>query len=297
MSSLRKVCFIGAGTQGCQNSLRAAASGFEASVFDISSQALAEMKERQLGFVDRYVEVFGFESTELTHAIEKISRTTDIDEAINGADLVNESLPERMDLKLEFYTDIEYRVTDTTLLTTNTSSLPITPISEVLEKPERFAALHFNGISRLVDVMPAPGTAPESLARLEDFARAIKSIPITLRKDVPAYIANNILMARLQEALLLVLDGCASIEDVDRSIGLIQTDIGPFAQMDRVGLDVIRDILFERAKRTGDQSATRAAAFVGSYVEKGALGTKSGQGFYTYPNAAWEKGETFLQGL
>ena len=296
MSSFKKVCFIGAGTQGCQNSLRAAASGFEASVFDISSKTLADMKDRQLSLVERYVEVFGFEPTALIQAIDKITGTTDIDEAINGADLINESLPERMDLKLEFYPDLESRVTETTLLTTNTSSLPITPISEVLEIPERFAALHFNGISRLVDVMPAPGTAPETLTRLEDFARDINSIPITLRKDVPAYISNNILMARLQEALLLVLDGCASIEDVDRSVGLIQTDIGPFAQMDRVGLDVIQDILFEKAKRTGDQSALRAAEFVGSYVEKGALGSKSGKGFYTYPNAAWQKGEAFLQG-
>ena len=296
MSSLKKVCFIGAGTQGCQNSLRAAASGFEASVFDISSKALADMKGRQLSFVERYVEVFGFEPKVLIQAIDRITGTTDIDEAINGADLVNESLPERMDLKLEFYADLESRVTETTVLTTNTSSLPITPMSEVLEKPERFAALHFNGISRLVDVMPAPKTAPEILTRLEEFARAIKSVPITLRKDVPAYISNNILMARLQEALLLVLDGCASIEDVDRSIGLIQTDIGPFAQMDRVGLDVIHDILFEKGERTGDQSTLRAAAFVAGYVEKGELGTKSGKGFYTYPNAAWEKGDVFLRG-
>ncbi|RKZ12283.1 hypothetical protein DRQ32_04050 [bacterium] len=201
-----------------------------------------------------------------------------------------------MELKLKFYADLESRVPDTTLLTTNTSSLPITPISEALEKPERFAAFHFNGITRLVDVMSAPDTAPEMLTRLEKFARAIKLIPITLKKDVPAYLANNIVIARMQEALLLVSNGCASIEDVDRSMGLVQDYIPPFAQMDRVGLDVIRDILLERGQRTGDQSTVEAAAFVATYVESGKLGTKSGKGFYSYPNPSWEN-EAFLEGL
>jgi len=297
MSSLKKVCFIGAGTQGCQNSLRAIAAGFKVSVFDISQQALDAMKQRQLALVDPYAEVYGFDSSALTRGIDEIGKTTDLDESLDGADLINESLPEQMDLKLEFYTNLESRVADTTLLTTNTSSLPITPMSEVLKVPGRFAALHFNGITRLSDVMPAPATTAETLTQLEDFSRNIKLIPITLKKDVPAYISNNILIARLQEAIELVLNGCTSIEDVDRSLGMIQSYIGPFAQMDRVGLDVMRDIFQGAAERTGNAATARAAAFVAEYVERGELGTKSGKGFYTYPNATWEQGEAFLKGL
>jgi len=297
MLSLRKICFIGGGTQGCQNALRTAASGFETSVFDISQDALDKMKERQRGFIERFTEVYGFEPSVLTQAIDSITTTTDLDEALQGAELVNESLPERMNLKLQFYKDLESRVAPDTLLTTNTSSLPITPMSEVLERPERFAALHFNGITRLVDVMPAPKTAPEMVTRLEQLVRAIKSNPITLKSDVPAYLANNLIIVKIQQALLLVCSGSASIEDVDRSMGMVQEYIPPFAQMDRVGLDVIHDILLEKGERTGDQSALEAAAFVAAYVERGELGTKSGKGFYTYPNAVWEQGETFLAGL
>jgi 3-hydroxybutyryl-CoA dehydrogenase len=297
MSSINKVCFIGAGTQGCQNSLRAIAAGFETSVFDISQQALDDMKSRQQALVAQFMEAYEFEPSSLVYGIDKITRTTEIDEALNNADLVNESLPERMELKLEFYADLESRVAPDALLTTNTSSLPITPISNVLKKPDRFAALHFNGVSKLADVMPAPNTAPATLAELEVFARSIKLIPITLQKDVPGYLSNNILITKIQEAALLVMDGCASVEDVDRSVTMVQSNIGPFAIMDMVGLDVCRDILWEKAERTEDQSASRAAAFLTGYVEKGQLGAKSGKGFYTYPDAPWQQGESFLEGI
>jgi 3-hydroxybutyryl-CoA dehydrogenase len=297
MSPFQKVCFIGAGTQGCQNSLRAIAAGFDTCVYDISQDALDLMKTRQQALVAQFMEAYEFEPAALVHGIDNIRRTTDLEEALDAVNLVNESLPERMDLKLEFYAELESRVAEQTLLTTNTSSLPITPISKILQHPERFAALHFNGVSLLADVMPAPKTATETLGQLEEFARAIKLIPITLQKDVPGYLSNNILISKLQEAALLVLDGCASVEDVDRSVAMVQSNIGPFAMMDMIGLDVCRDVLWEKAERTEDQSASRASAFLAGYVEKGKLGAKSGKGFYTYPNAPWQQGQAFLEGL
>jgi 3-hydroxybutyryl-CoA dehydrogenase len=158
-------------------------------------------------------------------------------------------------------------------------------------RPDRVAALHFHPpvwSSNVVDVMPHPGTSPETTELLLAFARSIGQIPIELRKESSGYVFNAMYSALNEAAITLVANGIASVEDVDRAwMGITKMPIGPFGMLDGVGLDTVWDITDFWAGRTGDAQRRRNADFIKPYVDRGCLGVKSGEGFYRYPNPAW----------
>jgi 3-hydroxybutyryl-CoA dehydrogenase len=167
-------------------------------------------------------------------------------------------------------------------------------------RPDKFAALHFYGvwIKNLADIMPHPGTSPETLALLVAFAKRIGQVPTVLKKEYPGYIGNTILGALNAVALKLVFtDQVASVEDVDRAFMLLEgTPVGPFGWLDYNGLDMVWHVMESNAKISGDPGDQAFAdMFKREYIAKGWLGVKSGKGFYSYPNPAWSQPD-FLGG-
>jgi 3-hydroxybutyryl-CoA dehydrogenase len=180
-----------------------------------------------------------------------------------------------------------------TIFTTNTSSFVPSMFAEASGRPAQFAAFHFHHVvwvSNVVDIMPHPGTATETVDLLHAFAQRIGQIPILCRKENHGYVFNAMLNALNGAALTLVANGVASAQDVDRAwMGVMKMPVGPFGILDRVGLDTAWDITAHWATALGDPQLQKNADLLKEYVDQGHLGTKSGKGFYAYPNSVYQR--------
>lgn len=171
--------------------------------------------------------------------------TTSLDEALDGADLVVETIVEEVEPKRAVLRRAEELAAPEALVTTNTSSLRLATLEDGLEQPERFAGLHFLNPPELVELVEVVGgrhTSPGSLERLADWMRELGKAPVIVRRDTPGFIVNRLQYALLREAYALVDSGVCSFEDVDRAVvhglGARWAAIGPFETMDLAGLDV-----------------------------------------------------------
>jgi 3-hydroxybutyryl-CoA dehydrogenase len=161
-------------------------------------------------------------------------------------------------------------------------------------RPERFAALHFHQpvwVANLVDIMPHPGTDPETVQILRLFAGKIGQVPLVLKKESPEYVYNALMGAVYNTALRLVFNGVAAVEDVDRAWMFVnKMPVGPFGILDAVGLQTVWHIMQSKAEQSGEpQEQAMADRWKADYVDKGCLGVKSGRGLYTYPDPAYAR--------
>jgi 3-hydroxybutyryl-CoA dehydrogenase len=232
--------------------------------------------------------------TRLGERAAQVQLTTDSDEALRGADLVVETIVEEAEAKRGVLARAE-ELAPNAILTTNTSSLPLAALADVLRKPERFAGLHWLNPPELVELVEVVGgerTAPETLEALEaleGWMEQLGKAPVIVRRAVPGFVANRLQYALLREAYALVDAGVCSFADVDRTLthglGARWAAIGPFETMDLAGLDVHAAVaanLWPELANGREPSPSIARA-----LETGALGAKSGRGLLgAYPAAA-----------
>jgi len=181
----------------------------------------------------------------LGDAAASVTLTTSMDEAVAGVDFVVETIVEEVEAKRAVLTLAEELASPEAILTTHTSSLPLAALDGGLERPERFAGLHwFNPpeLVELVEIVGGEGTAPETLETLAGWMEQLGKAPVVVRRDVPGFVANRLQYALLREAYALVDTGVCSFADVDRAVthglGARWAAIGPFETMDLAGLDV-----------------------------------------------------------
>ena len=298
IEDLHTVLVIGAGTLGGQIALQSAMHGFNVNLYDISNDALSEGMAFIKGYTDSMLASGNLTSAQSAAALDHIHPTLDARTAAQ-ADLVSESVPEDPQLKGRVFAQFNVLCPEHTVFTTNTSSLVPSMYAEATGRPDRFAALHFHGyvwISNVVDIMPHPGTAPETLDLLEAFAHRIGQIPIRLEKENHAYVLNSMLNALLRTATSLAARGVTSYQNVDRAwMGVMKMPVGPFGILDQVGLETARDINQYWATATKDSELQKNADFLKAYTDRGWLGVKTGHGFYTYPNPEYTRPE-FISG-
>ena len=214
--------------------------------------------------------------------------------AAAGVDLVSESIVEDPKAKGALFARLHQLCPAGAIFTTNSSTLVPSQVAPSSGRTDHFAALHFHQptwSARIVDVMGHPGTDPGVLDRVEAFARKIGQIPVRSAKEHHGYVFNAMFNALNREAITLAASGVASVEDVDRSwMGIMKMPIGPFGILDLVGIDTAWHITAYWAKRlVWDRQLRRNAAWLRGYVDRGALGTKTGRGFYAYPDPAYAR--------
>jgi 3-hydroxybutyryl-CoA dehydrogenase len=227
---------------------------------------------------------------QLTEVMERIYCSADPQDAANDADFISESLPEDPELKAQAFAMFNELCPERTIFTTNTSTLVPSMFADKTGRPEKFAAFHFHDvrISSVVDVMPHPGTAPEVVELVRDFAKSMGQIVIMLHRENNGYVFNTMFSSFLNAALTLAANGVASIEDIDRSwMGVMHTPIGPFGIMDQVGLSTVLTVTEYWGEHDNDPQRKANADFLRQYVSKNLLGFKTGHGFYSYPNPAY----------
>jgi 3-hydroxybutyryl-CoA dehydrogenase len=290
--NIQKVCILGAGTLGSRVALQAAISGYTVSVYDIHEKAL------DFGFQTMKKILAQLEKGKLLkEAPEKIlSRiyfTTDAEKAIQDADIVNESVTEEVEIKKEVWKKFGKIAPKKTFFTTNTSYMLPSMFAEESGRPEMFCAFHFHDVfySRVVDIMPHPGTDPAMIPMLEDFGRKLNQVPVLVQKENPGYIFNTMLLALIGAAGKLLTREVGSVEDIDRSWMVnFHMPMGPFGILDSIGLDTAWHV----TKNRTDSASQAFAKLLKSYIDEGKLGEKSGEGFYSYPNPAY-KNPDFIQ--
>ncbi|MBF0204390.1 MAG: 3-hydroxyacyl-CoA dehydrogenase [Desulfamplus sp.] len=297
VEDIKKVLILGGGTMGQQTALICALHGYDVVMYDISMEilekGLARLKKNSVRLID-----LGLCTKEAAEsAIPRISLADKPETAADNIDFIIESVPEDPALKGRIFGMFHELCKPEAIFTTNTSTLVPSMFAHAVGRPEKFCAFHFHDISmtKIVDIMPHPGTSAETVEVVKAFAGRIGQIPIMLHTENNGYVFNNMLMAYLDAALTLATREVASIEDIDRSwMGILNTKLGPFGMIDSIGVDTVWKVTDFWAQKRQDKKALANAAFLKKYVEEGKLGIKTGNGFYDYPDPTYAK-KDFLE--
>lgn len=300
IDEIQKVCFVGAGTMGCYNSLITSLAGYRVTLYDISQQALEEAPQRQLNWIPILVERGIADQKAIEAASAGITRTTDPEEAARDADFLSESVFERLDLKRRTHQQFEKLLPPHAIMTTNTSTLLLSDIESAVDRGDKFAAMHFHQTTPLVDIVAGPRTAPETVDIVKRFVSSQGQVYVVLKKECEGYLHNAMFGGLLGTAQMLAAIRNINFRKIDQAWMLCQNVMaGPFGMLDGVGLDLVVDIIAENARKENNTSPEVSAAvsdFLQPYIERGDLGIKTGKGFYEYPDAEFIDPE-FLTGI
>jgi 3-hydroxyacyl-CoA dehydrogenase len=281
METFEKVAVIGTGTMGPGMGAVLARAGAQAHLFDIDEAALERARqgaELAAGVLDR------LEAP--AQAGGSLHFDSNLAAAADGADLVIEAVPEKLELKKQVFADLERAARVDTILASNTSGIPITAIAQGLEHPDRVVGMHWSNPPHLIpmiEVIPGERTAQDVTARVADYIRSFGYEAVT-EKEVPGFVENRILYAILRECVDLVERGVISQADMDTcvrwGIGYKLAVIGPMQLLDMAGLDIYEAVASYLNADLSTQSAV--SAFVTERTASGRLGMKTLGGIYDY---------------
>jgi len=291
MTTINRVAVIGSGTMGRQIALQIARHGFSAVLYDIDDTALERAQTAQQAYVAEWIEDGAIVADDADAIFERLEYATDLETAVKDVDLAIEAIPERLDLKRTLFAQLDRLMLPHAIIATNSSSIRVSLLEDVTERPELVANLHFYmpvWDSPMVEVGGGSSTDADVLNTLTIFSKQIGILPLRVMKESTGFIFNRVWRAIKKEVLKVADSGVASFEDIDRAwITKYGThELPPFAHMDRIGLDVVKDIEEHYASESGDP-ADMPPPILTEKVARGDLGQKTGQGFYTYPNPAY----------
>jgi 3-hydroxybutyryl-CoA dehydrogenase len=291
MIKTETVCIVGAGFMGAQIGLHCAAHGYDIWLVDTADEALERAGQVHAQVLDTQLEKGQITAEHKKVVLGRIHFTPQMQEAASKADLVIEAVPERLELKREIFCLLDEVCPSHTILATNSSSICISAIEDATQRPDKVLNTHFYPPvwqRTMVELMRGTRTSDETIERMCQFAHSVGLTPLLVRKESTGFIFNRVWRAIKKECLHLVDDGVASHEDVDRAWMIaVGMPAGPFGMMDMVGLDVVRDIELVYYTKSGDESDAPPTLLLDK-IEQGALGIKTGKGFYTYPNPAFQ---------
>ena len=281
------VAVLGAGTMGTGIAHIAAAAGYDVNVRDLEPNIVMDAIDTISNRLDGGVDRGHISRAEADQALDDLDGTTDLESAVSGVDLVIEAIPEDLENKREMLAEVEEYVDDECIIATNTSSLSVTAIATALKLPERAVGLHFFNPPHkmaLVEVVVAEQTSDETAEFAEEFVEGLDKTAVVV-KDAPGFASSRLGLALGGEAMRMVEQGVASVEDIDAAMELgYNHPVGPLELTDRVGLDVRLDILEYLHEELGDRF--EPPEILREKVDAGDIGKKVGRGFYV-----WEGGE------
>ncbi|MCD6584517.1 MAG: 3-hydroxyacyl-CoA dehydrogenase [Desulfobacteraceae bacterium] len=298
IDDIKQVLIVGSGNMGQQIGFQCAASGYDVILYDISQNFLDTAMDRIGKLAKNYIAGGRLNDQSAADALKRIRTTVDAEDASKSADFVSESVPEDPDLKGRVFAQFNKICPAHTIFTTNTSTLIPSMIAPATGRPDRFCAFHFHDVrfNNIVDIMPHPGTSSKTVALIKAFAERIGQVAIVLQKENFGYVFNAMLMELMKSAQSLAANDVATVKDIDRAwMGVMHTLVGPFGIMDSIGLDTVWKVTDYWANILKDPQAIANAAFLKKYVDAGNVGVKTGKGFYSYPDPAFEK-PGFIEG-
>ena len=279
-----RVAVIGAGTMGRGIAQVAAMAGHEAVLYDVDAGQLERALADIRATLDRGVRLGKVAEATRDGALGRLAATGRLGEAVEGAELVIEAVPEVMALKKRVFAEVEAAADAEAILASNTSSLSVDEMGAGLRRPERFLGLHFFNpvhIMALVEVVRGDSTNLRSLDSGCRFVLGLGKEPIVVT-DSPGFASSRLGIVLGLEAIRMVEAGVASAEDIDKAMVLgYRHPMGPLRLTDLVGLDVRLGIARYLHESLGSE-AFRPPALLERMVAEGRLGKKSGRGFYDW---------------
>lgn len=280
---IRTIMVIGAGQMGSGIAQVAAQTGLEVWLNDIKDEFL----QRGLATINknltRDVEKGRKTEEEKQAILTRIHPTTDLQNA-SDVQLVIEAAVENMEIKSDLFRKLDAIAPAGAILATNTSSLPITEIAAVTNRPELVIGMHFMNpvpVMKLVEVIRGLATSDETYQKIEELAKKMGKVPVEVN-DFPGFVSNRILLPMINEAIYAVYEGVATPEAVDQVMKLgMNHPMGPLELADFIGLDTCLSIMEILHEGLGD-SKYRPCPLLRKYVKAGWLGKKTGRGFYQY---------------
>ena len=281
---MKNITVIGAGTMGNGIAHAFAQKDFNVNLVDISADALNKALATIEKNLDRMVSKEKITAQEKANTLNNIKVYTDIAQGVKGVDLVVEAATENVNLKLKIFKQLDEICDSNTLLATNTSSISITQIATVTNRPSQVIGMHFMNpvpIMKLVEVIRGKETSDKVTSTIMEMSKNLGKIPVEVN-DAPGFVANRILMPMINEAIYTLHENISSVEGIDTVMILgMSHPMGPLHLADFIGLDVCLSILEVMNEGFGGKKYTPCPLLV-NMVNSGKLGIKSGEGFYNY---------------
>lgn len=288
IEDIRNIAVIGAGNMGHQISTLCAMHGFKTKCTDIDKNTLQKAE----AFVDAYlpgrVEKGKLSEAEANQARENLTFTQSLEEAVQDADYVIETIIEVFEIKRKVFPELDKIAPPHAILGTNSSRIVSSRVAETTERPGKVVNFHFFNpalVMKLVEVVQGPHTTDETARISLELAEKLGKIPIHVKKEIEGFIVNRVLRAINREVLWMLEMGIASLEDIDKGcVYGLGHPMGPFRLMDLTGIDINYLLGMEEFKNGGERSLLPVPSVVERYF-KGEHGKKTGKGWYDYSNS------------
>ncbi len=281
---MKHVSVIGAGTMGNGIAHVFAQAGSQVTLIDVSSEALDRALATIGKNLDRQIKKGALTEDEKAATLGRLVPSTDLASGVAQAELVVEAATERVDLKLDIFRKMDAAAPAGAILATNTSSISITAIAAVTNRPEQVIGMHFMNpvpVMKLVEVIRGYATSDAVTEQVMAWSRDLDKIPVEVN-DYPGFVANRILMPMINEAIITLHEGVATVDAIDEVMKLgMAHPMGPLLLADFIGLDVCLSILRVLHDGLGNPKYAPCPLLV-NMVTAGKLGRKSGEGFYLY---------------
>ena len=281
--TIQTVTVLGAGTMGHGIAHGTIAAGYATRLFDVSEAQLAKARAQIEGILRKSVELGKMAASDVDAALARLTTTSDVAAALGGTEFIIEAAPEKVDLKLKLFADIEAHAPAAAVIASNTSALSITELAGSIRNPSRVGGMHFfNPVHKmkLIEIVRALETSEATLAAIEAVSRTMGKDTVLVRES-PGFITTRVNASIGNEAFYMLMEGVASARDIDKALKLgLNHPMGPFELVDLVGLDTRLSILEYLHKSMGEKY--RPCPLLVQYVRAGRLGKKVGKGVYEY---------------
>ena len=287
---MKNVAVIGAGTMGNGIAHVFAQFGHRVTLIDISQEALDKALTTIGKNLDRQVAKGALTEAEKDSTLANLSTQTDMKNGVQGVELVVEAATENVDLKLKIFKELDAITDPSVILATNTSSISITQIAAVTQRPDKVIGMHFMNpvpVMKLVEIIRGYSTSDDVTMRIMETSRSLAKVPVEVN-DYPGFIANRILMPMINEAIYSLFEGVAGVEEIDTVMKLgMAHPMGPLQLADFIGLDVCLAILKVLHDGFGNPKYAPCPLLI-NMVTAGKKGVKTGEGFYQWGHGTKE---------
>jgi 3-hydroxybutyryl-CoA dehydrogenase len=285
MKDIKQITVIGSGVMGSQIAMVSALAGLDVYLQDINEESLRKAEVSLKGHINKRIAKGKITLQDSEKAFARLKFVTSLETAVEETDFVIEAIVEKLDVKRQLFAEVDRFAPPHAIIATNSSTIVSSKLADATNRPGKICNLHFFNpvlVMELVEVVKGPHTTDETAATAVELVKQINKTPILLKKEISGFVANRILGALVDEAIYLLENDIATVEEIDLACTkALNHPIGPFALLDLTGIDVnyyIRQVLYDE---TGDENQKPQKSITEKFLN-GEYGRKTGKGFYSY---------------